>query len=113
MTQRQKHPILRKIASRRWRAGGTNTRSPLHDLIQYVPASNRARYPILPAERILTPREAEVLYHVARGETDREIAERLFLSRRTVSSHVSNILGKLDVANRQEAARAAFRFGLI
>jgi len=113
MTRRQKHPVLRKIASRRWRTAGANARSPYDELTQHLPVPDRVRYPILPGERILTPRETEVLYHVARGETDRQIAERLYLSRRTVSNHVSNILSKLDVTNRRDAARAAFRFGLI
>jgi DNA-binding NarL/FixJ family response regulator len=61
----------------------------------------------------LTPRETEVLARVARGETDQQIADRLFLSRRTVSNHVSSILGKLDVANRRDAVVAGFRIGLL
>lgn len=113
MTRRQKHPVLRKIASRRWRTEGVNGRSPRVDLSPRSLDLEQARHPILPGERVLTPRETEVLHHVARGETDREIAERLFLSRRTVSNHVSNILCKLAVANRRDAARAAFRIGLI
>lgn len=112
MTQRQKHPVLLKIASRRWRTAGAS-RLPHPDWVQEPPDLERARHPVLPGERILTARETEVLYHVARGETDRQIAERLFVSRRTVSNHVSNILGKLAVANRRDAARAAFRIGLI
>jgi DNA-binding NarL/FixJ family response regulator len=74
---------------------------------------DQTRYSTLLGERILTARETEVLYHVARGQTDKEIAENLFVSRRTVSNHVSNILNKLAVANRREAVRAAFRIGLI
>ncbi|MFN8677225.1 MAG: response regulator transcription factor [Thermomicrobiales bacterium] len=113
MTRRQKHPVLRKIASRRWRTEAVNSRSSHPDWAHDSLSLDRARHPMLPAERILTARETEVLYHVARGETDREIAERLFLSRRTVSNHVSNILSKLAVANRRDAARTAFRIGLI
>lgn len=113
MTRRQKHPVLRKIASRRWRAQGANGRSPHLASFEEPLDLDRARSPILPWERILTPREIEVLYHVARGETDREIADTLYLSRRTVSNHVSNILGKLGVENRRDAARTAFRIGLI
>jgi DNA-binding NarL/FixJ family response regulator len=113
MTRRQKHPVLRKIASRRWRTEGTRNRSPRSAGTQEALGLNPARQPLPPGERILTPRETEVLYHVARGETDRQIAERLYLSRRTVSNHVSNILSKLAVANRRDAAKAAFRIGLI
>jgi len=60
----------------------------------------------------LTRREIEVLRLVAVGMTDREIGEHLFISRRTVSHHVTAILAKLDVHSRREAAEAARRFGL-
>ncbi len=55
---------------------------------------------------ILSSREIEVLAHLADGLTDREIAEALLISPRTVESHVSNILRKLGVRNRAEAARS-------
>ena len=55
---------------------------------------------------ILSSREVEVLAHLTEGLTDREIAEALVISPRTVESHVSNILRKLGVRNRAEAARA-------
>ena len=61
----------------------------------------------------LTPREREVLALVAAGETNRQIAERLFISEKTASVHVSNILGKLGVAGRGEAAVIAHRLGLV
>jgi DNA-binding CsgD family transcriptional regulator len=63
--------------------------------------------------RILTPREMEVLSLVANGETDQQIADSLYVSRRTVNSHVSNILAKLDSANRRQAVIAASRIGLL
>jgi DNA-binding CsgD family transcriptional regulator len=53
----------------------------------------------------LTPREVEVLGQLAAGRTDREIADLLFISKKTVSVHVSNLLRKLDVTNRIEAGR--------
>jgi DNA-binding NarL/FixJ family response regulator len=65
-----------------------------------------------PATLGLTPREIEVLRHVANGRSNREIAEALFISAKTASVHVSNILGKLDVASRGEAAATAHRLGL-
>ncbi len=52
----------------------------------------------------LTEREAEVLRMVAEGSTDREIADRLVVSVRTVESHVANVLRKLGARNRTEAA---------
>jgi DNA-binding CsgD family transcriptional regulator/tetratricopeptide (TPR) repeat protein len=61
----------------------------------------------------LTPREREVLALVADGRTNRQIAERLFISESTAGVHVSNILGKLGVASRGEAAAIAFRLGLV
>ena len=57
----------------------------------------------------LTPREAEVLTLVARGYTNREIADTLVISVKTASVHVSHILRKLDVSNRVEAAAIAHR----
>lgn len=60
----------------------------------------------------LTSREAEVLGHVAAGATNREIGDRLFISEKTASVHVSNILRKLGVSTRVEAAAVAQRLGL-
>jgi DNA-binding NarL/FixJ family response regulator/tetratricopeptide (TPR) repeat protein len=62
-------------------------------------------------ERILglTPREAEVLRLIARGYTNREIAEALVISVKTAGVHVSNILRKVDAPNRLEAAAIAHR----
>jgi len=60
----------------------------------------------------LTPREKEVLALVAEGRTNRQIADALFISEKTASVHVSNILAKLGVANRAEAAATVHRLGL-
>ncbi len=61
----------------------------------------------------LTPRESEILALVAEGRSNGEIGKQLFISTKTVSVHVSNILGKLDAASRTEAAAVARRRGLI
>jgi DNA-binding CsgD family transcriptional regulator len=61
----------------------------------------------------LTPRETEVLALVAEGRTNGEVANRLFLSPKTVSVHVSRIIAKLGVGNRTEAAAVAHREGLL
>jgi DNA-binding NarL/FixJ family response regulator len=55
----------------------------------------------------LTPREREVLTLLARGMSDREIAQQLTVSLYTVKSHVRSVLQKLQVASRHEAARLA------
>ena len=60
----------------------------------------------------LTPREREVLAMLMTGATNRMIARALFISERTASVHVSNILPKLGAANRTEAARIALRLNL-
>ena len=60
----------------------------------------------------LSPRELDVLRLLVLGQSDREIADTLFIGTRTVSTHVSNLLAKLDVANRAGAAAVAVRVGL-
>jgi len=78
-----------------------------------APPAARAAEPT-PAERLgLTPREREVLALVAGGRTNQQIAEELFISVKTAGIHVSNILAKLGVGNRVEAAAAAHRGGLL
>ena len=61
----------------------------------------------------LTYREAEVVRLVADGKTDREIAEVLVIGVRTVSTHNSNILNKINAANRVEPSTYAARQGLV
>lgn len=61
----------------------------------------------------LSPRELEVLRLIAAGRSDREIAEALFISPRTVTTHVSHIFNKLALSNRAEAAAFAVRHALV
>ena len=61
----------------------------------------------------LTAREREVLRLVAEGRSNREIASDLHLSDKTVKRHVSNILGKLHLTDRTQAAAFAWRRGLV
>jgi DNA-binding NarL/FixJ family response regulator len=69
--------------------------------------------PTTDADRLgLTAREREVLALVAAGRTNRQIGEALFISEKTAGVHVSNILGKLGVASRGEAAAVAHQLGL-
>jgi NarL family two-component system response regulator LiaR len=70
-----------------------------------VPARDHAVEP-------LTEREVEVLKLVAQGLSNEEIAQRLVIAERTVRTHVSNILGKLHLANRTQATLYALREGL-
>jgi DNA-binding NarL/FixJ family response regulator len=61
----------------------------------------------------LTERETEVLRLLAHGRANKEIARELSISERTVKSHISSILGKLDVQSRTQAALHAARIGLV
>jgi two-component system NarL family response regulator len=61
----------------------------------------------------LTSREQEVLQSIVDGHTNREIAKELFISEKTVKNHVTNILKKLDLSDRTQAAVYALRHGLV
>jgi NarL family two-component system response regulator LiaR len=65
-----------------------------------------------PTEDPLTARELEVLKLIAQGLPNKEIANKLVISERTVRTHVTNILGKLYLANRTQAALYALREGI-
>ena len=60
----------------------------------------------------LSDREREVLQHVARGHTYREIGETLYIAEKTVENHVRNILGKLHLNRKQELMRYALEHGI-
>ena len=61
---------------------------------------------------MLTERETEVLRLIAKGMTAKAVAERLFISHRTVQNHVQNTLNKLQLHNRVELVRYAIEQGL-
>jgi non-specific serine/threonine protein kinase len=69
--------------------------------------------PLAKDRHTLTSREHEVLRLLAAGWSNPEIAEALFISRRTVTTHVTNLFAKLGVGNRVEAVTAAQRQGLL
>ena len=77
------------------------------------PRRDEPATPAPPRPLGLTPRELDILRLVGRGYTNARIADTLFISRKTAAAHVSNILGKLEVARRAEAAAIAARLGLL
>ncbi|GAA1038675.1 LuxR family transcriptional regulator [Streptomyces murinus] len=131
-----------RLAGALLRAGGTGDRDRALELLRLAAAvathmdarplmdavtrsARRARLALTPgpgksatapadpaADLGLTAREQEVLRRLAAGRTNRQMAEELFISPKTVSVHVSNILAKLGVSSRGEAAALAHRLGL-
>ena len=90
-----------------------NGESSLHPLIARKVLQELSRPPERPPTTDpLTPREVEVLQLVAQGLENQAIAERLVISDATVRTHVSNILGKLHLASRTQAALYALREGI-
>ncbi len=88
----------------------------VHDggsLLQPVIASKLMQRMAQPTPEQLTEREQEVLALLAQGRTNREIAETLVVTERTVKFHVSSILGKLGAGNRTEAVVLAKERGLV
>jgi two-component system NarL family response regulator len=92
----------------------------LEDAIRTVRAGGR-RIPGIVAERLaervggsdLTARELEVLEQIVRGRSNKEIAAALQISEATVKSHINNILSKLGVADRTQAATTALQRGIV
>src|SRR5919206_1426818 len=92
----------------------------LEDAIRKVHAGAR-RLPAVVAERLaermnaseLTLRELEVLQEIVNGKSNKEIASTLHISEATVKSHINNILGKLGVTDRTQAATRALQRGIV
>jgi DNA-binding NarL/FixJ family response regulator len=83
-----------------------------HDPIRAVPKQPRPPAEVSP-ETELSSREVEVLRLIARGATNREIAEQLVISEGTVKNHISNILSRLGLRDRTQAAIYAREAGLL
>src|SRR5215813_11422631 len=92
----------------------------LEDAIRKVHAGARSLPPVV-AERLaermggseLTVRELEVLQEIVNGKSNKEIASALHISEATVKSHINNILGKLGVTDRTQAATRALQRGIV
>jgi DNA-binding CsgD family transcriptional regulator len=92
-------------------AGAAVARRRMKDLgVRAIPRGPRPATRAAPAG--LTPREQEVLALLSEGLPDREIAQRLVISERTVHHHVSAVLSKIGVSSRTAAAREAVRMGI-
>lgn len=92
----------------------------LVDVIRQVHAGKKRVPPEVAAhlaehysDESLTPRELEVLSHVAGGNRNRDIAERLFISEETVKVHIKHIMEKLGASDRTQAITIAVRRGII
>jgi DNA-binding CsgD family transcriptional regulator/tetratricopeptide (TPR) repeat protein len=107
-----------------WRSADALATRPLIEWIEALARRSRVEIPALlepeegspepPADdHGLTAREREVLALLVQGHTNKRIAEELFISESTAGVHVSNILGKLGVGTRTEAATVATRLGLV
>ena len=81
--------------------------------VRYIPAEIKVRLSDMVGREVLSQREIEVLELVARGKSNKEIANRLFISEKTAKNHVANCLLKLGADDRTEAATKAIRRGLI
>ena len=82
-------------------------------LLAEVAALSGRRGPSEAAASVLTPRESEVLTLVSAGPSNSQIGQQLFISTKTASVHVSNILAKLGAHTRTEAVAIARRRGLL
>jgi two-component system response regulator DegU len=64
-------------------------------------------------DRVITAREEEVLQHIADGYSTPEVAEKLYISQKTVKNHLASIYQKLDARDRTQAVVQAVRMGII
>jgi DNA-binding CsgD family transcriptional regulator len=87
--------------------------APLASALRGLSRRGRLTTSAVPVGDVLTAREAEVLALVAQGLSNRQIGDKLFISGKTVSVHVSNLLAKLGASGRAEAVSIAHQRGLI
>ncbi len=123
LTQRDPHTLQRVLQEAHATTSALGAR-PLREAIEASAARAGLRLPAAPQpetgatpdpldELGLTAREREVLRLLGAGRTNQQISEQLVIARKTASVHVSNILRKLDVSNRAEAAAVAHRLGAV
>jgi DNA-binding NarL/FixJ family response regulator len=106
-------PINQELATQLIQRLADEASQPAAAASQALPKAESAASPAPPSllEK-LTPRELEVLGLVARGKTNQEIAESLFITRATTKVHVKHIIRKLEVSDRTQAVVRAFELGL-
>lgn len=80
---------------------------------EFARLTGNPKAPAAPLVEPLSEREHEILVLIANGASNREIAKRLFLAEGTVKNHITNILGKLGVRDRTQAALKAREMGLV
>lgn len=113
------------IRSRLTTTGGTRTPRPAHTefetivrevlslgLPDVLPAATEDSRATVVGDVNLTAREVDIVRLLARGRTNQEMADELFISLRTVQTHVSNILAKLKLTSRAAVAAFAVRHGI-
>jgi LuxR family maltose regulon positive regulatory protein len=109
-------PLLDAVAGRRAAPG--RLKQYTQKLLNAFAETGKPAAPHLPGEadglvESLTAREMEILQFVAAGDSNQAIADKLVITVRTVKKHITNILGKLGVSNRTQAAARARELGLI
>jgi DNA-binding NarL/FixJ family response regulator len=109
--------VLRRAHDTAHRLGADHLRRELELLaqrarIKLAPAADQAPDAAAEDRTGLTARQLEVLALIAEGQTNREIAQKLFITEKTAGAHVSSILARLGVRSRVEAATTAHRLGI-